>query len=147
MNAVQFTTLSFAVDENRKSGALSSQFSALTTLITPEDIVNSGHLPKCGSCWLVRLLSKERNAESVRDDSLTAMTWCPTTYLPRASVQHGEMTTPTISRQHIGDATWKKDRRDCKVPARSMTERQSFAGRCTIMTPEPDDFVADVRHG
>src|SRR5258708_5493513 len=57
------------------------------------------------------------------------------------------MTTPTISRQHIDGATWKKGRRDYKVPAGSMTERQSFAGRCTIMALEPDNLVADVRHG
>ena len=92
-----------------ESCAFGSFERCLKIRITREDIENSGHGQRCGSCSTERLLNKTENAPSATKNSPTTTTLCQITRIPKEWEEHGETTIQTIFKQHTGGAMEKKD--------------------------------------
>jgi len=94
-------------------------FSALRIHTIHVDIGNCGHRPRCGSCLTERSENKLAFARSATKSSPTTMTWFRTIGIPKEWAERGETTIQTISKQHIGGVTERKDQPEGMTDGRS----------------------------
>ncbi len=122
------------VSRRGKDADFSLVFSVSRIHTTRGAIASFGRLPRCGSCSTERSSSKKGSAQFARVASQITTKLCPTTSSPRGWEARGETTTPTMFRQFIGGAIYKKGRKDClfsKVfnqggsPAQSSWKKQN----------------------
>ena len=162
MNFVRSTNPFPAVAGNTSPnrGLSGSVCSVSRIAITRGDIGNSDHRGRCESFSTGRLSSRTGNVPSATRSSPTTTTSCLTIRIPKVWAERGETIIRTISKQHTGGVTEKKDQPEliadgrlvvrvysvCPLSGRNRQTDQLAAGNCVFFIARGLSRIRSVIH-